>query len=205
VSSFDSKKDVAQDARDPMAPMLRKLFRTRIQYFTDADGQVEKMEGVEELMRQIGMIGEPQTQALFRQMFGGDILKEYASFGDMKANRPVTTGDHWRKTTEFVSPVGVVASDMEYTFKSWEQHHDRKCMRIAVAGSISAKPGAPAQNGSPQITKGEFTGDAWFDPELGRVVDASYDQNITMGILNRGQTMTLQLTETIHFSLVSVD
>jgi RNA polymerase sigma factor (sigma-70 family) len=205
VSSFDSKQDVAQDARDPMAPMLRKLFGTRIQYFTEADGQVGKMEGVEELMRQIATIGKPEDQAIFRQMFSGDILKEYASFGDMMTDRPVTTGDHWRKTKEFVSPVGVTATDMEYTFKGWEQHHDRKCIRIAVAGSISAKPGAPAQNGSPQIIQGKFVGDAWFDPELGMVADASYDQNITMGILNRGQTMTLQMTEKIHFSLVSVD
>ena len=163
------------------------------------------MEGVEELMQQLATIGKPEDQATFRQMFSGDILKEYASFGDLMANRPVTTGDHWRKTTDFVSPVGVVASDVGYTFKTWEQHNDRKCMRIAVAGSISAKPGAPAQNGSTQITKGEFTGDAWFDPELGMVVDAGYDQNITMRNVNRGQTMTLQLAEKIHFSLVSVD
>ena len=205
VSSFDSKQDSAQDAGVPMAAMLRKQLGTRFQYVTDADGQVEKVEGLEELMRQIGTIGKPQDRAIFQQMFSGDLLKEYASFGGMMTNRPVKVGDHWRKTKDFVSLVGVVATDMEYTFKSWEQRRDRKCMRIAVAGTISAKPDAAAQNNSRRNIKGTFEGDAWFDPALGMVVDAAYNQNITMETMNRGQTVPIQITEKIRFSLVEVE
>jgi len=205
VSSFDSKQDSAQDGGDPMSAMLRKLLGTRFQYFTDADGQVEKMEGLEELMREIKTIGKPQDQAIFQQMFTGDILKQYASFGEMMPNRLVAMGDHWRKTKDFVSPVGIVATDMEYTFKNWEQHHDRKCMRIAVAGIISAKPDAAAQNGPRRNIKGKFVGDAWFDPALGMIVDAAYNQNITMENMNRGQTVPIQITEKIRFTLVDVE
>ena len=205
VSSFDSKQDSAQDAGVPVSAMLRKQLGTRFQFFTDADGQVEKMEGLEELMREIKTIGKPQDQAIFQQMFSGDILKEYASFGEMMPNRPVTMGDRWRKTKDFVSPVGIVATDMEYTFKSWEQHHDRKCMRIGVAGSISAKPDATVQNSPRRNIKGKFSGDAWFDPDLGMIVDADYDQNITMESMNRGQTLPLQITEQIRFTLVDVE
>lgn len=205
VSSFDSKQDSAQEGGVPMAAMQRKLLGTRFQYFTAADGQVEKVEGMEELMRQIGTIGKPQDRAIFQQMFSGDLLKEYASFGGMMTNRPVKVGDHWRKTKDFVSPVGVVATDMEYTFKNWEQHDDRKCIRIAVAGTISAKPDATAQNSPRRNIKGEFTGDAWFDPALGMVVDANYDQNIAMETMNRGQTVPIQITEKIRFTLVDVE
>ena len=53
VSSFDSKQDSAQDGGVPMSAMLRKQLGTRFQFFTDADGQVEKVEGLEELMREI--------------------------------------------------------------------------------------------------------------------------------------------------------
>jgi RNA polymerase sigma factor (sigma-70 family) len=205
VSSFDSKQDSAHDAGDPMSAMQRKLLGTRFQFFTDADGQVEKMEGFEELMRQVGTIGKPQDRAIFQQMLSGDILKEYASFGELMPNRPVTIGDRWRKTKDFVSPVGVMATDMEYTFKSWEQHRDRKCMRIGVAGSISAKPDATVQNSPRRNIKGKFSGDAWFDPDLGMIVDADYVQNITMENMNRGQTLPLQLTEKIRFTLVDVE
>jgi len=205
VSSFDSKQDSAQDAGVSMSAMLRKQLGARFQFFTDADGQVEKVEGLEELMREIKTIGKPQDQAIFQQMFSGDILKEYASFGEMMPNRPVAMGDRWRKTKDFVSPVGIVATDMEYTFKSWEQHHDCKCMRIAVAGTISAKPDATAQNSPRRNIKGKFAGDAWFDPALGMVVDANYDQNIAMETMNRGQTVPLQITEKIRFTLVDVE
>ena len=156
-------------------------------------------------MREIKTIGKPQDQAIFQQMFSGDILKEYASFGEMMPNRPVAMGDRWRKTRDFVSPVGIVATDMEYTFKNWEQHHDRKCMRIAVAGIISAKPDAAAQNGPRRNIKGKFVGDAWFDPALGMIVDAAYNQNITMENMNRGQTVPIQITEKIRFTLVDVE
>jgi len=53
--------------------------------------------------------------------------------------------------------------------------------------------------------KGKFSGDAWFDPDLGMIVDADYVQNITMESMNRGQTLPLQLTEKIRFSLVDVE
>jgi hypothetical protein len=204
VSSFDSKQDSARDGRVPMSVMLRKQLGTRFQYFTDADGQVERIEGLEELMRQIGTIGTPQDRATFQQMFSGDILKEYASFGEMMPNRPVAIGDHWRKTKDFVSPVGIVATDVEYTFKSWEQHPDHKCMRIAVAGNISAKPDAMGQNSPQRNIKGKFAGDAWFDPALGMIVDANYDQNIAIETMNRGQAFPLQITEKIRFTLVDV-
>jgi hypothetical protein len=205
VSSFDSKQDTAQDGGVPVSAMLRKQLGTRFQFFTDADGQVEKVEGLEELMRQVGTIGKPQDRAIFQQMLSGDILKEYASFGEMMPNRPVAMGDRWRKTKDFVSPVGIVATDMEYTFKSWEQHRDRKCMRIAVAGTISAKPDATAQNSPRRNIKGKFAGDAWFDPALGMVVDANYNQNIAMETMNRGQTVPIQITEHIRFTLVDVE
>ncbi len=206
VSSFDSKQDLARDASNPLARMLRKLIDTRIQYVTDADGRVEKVEGVEELMRQIGTIGSPQDRALFKQMFSGDILKEYASFAAMMPDRKVAIGDRWQEQREFVSPVGILTrSDMEYTFKNREQHRDRQCLHIEIAGSISSKTDAAAQNSPYRIKPGKIAGDAWFDPELGMVVDATYDQNLAVEIMNRGQTVTLKLTQKIRLTLMDVE
>jgi hypothetical protein len=163
------------------------------------------MEGLEELMGQIRTMGRPQDQMIFQQMFSGDILKEYVSFGDMMPNRMVAKGDRWRKTKDFASPGGMVATDTEYTFKNRARHRDRQCMQIGVAGTISAKPDATAQNSPRRNIKGKLTGDAWFDPELGMVVDSTFDQNITMEIMNRGQAVTLQITMKIRFTLVDVE
>ena len=142
---------------------------------------------------------------MFQQMFSGDILKEYVSFGDMMPNRPVTIGDHWRQIKDFASPGGMAAIDTEYTFKNRAQHRDRQCMQIGIAGTISAKPDATAQNSPRRNIKGKFTGDAWFDPELGMVVDSTFDQNITMEIMNRGQAVTLQINIKIRLTLVDVE
>ncbi len=204
VSSFDSRQNSVQDSIDPQALLLRKMLGTRIQYWTDADGKVEKVEGMEELDRQIREMRRPQDQATFKQIFNEATVKEYVSFAEMMPNRTVAIGDRWRIKRQFVTPVGILASDMEYTLKSREQHGDRKCWHIGIEGSISSKADGTAQTSLHIIKKGRITGDAWFDPELGMVADAAYDQNITMENSNRGQTITLQLGQKIGFILVDV-
>jgi hypothetical protein len=37
------------------------------------------------------------------------------------------------------------------------------------------------------------------------VVDANYDQSIAMETMNRGQTLPIQITEKIRFTLVDVE
>jgi hypothetical protein len=123
----------------------------------------------------------------------------------MMPNQPVAIGDRWRKIKDFASPGGMVATDTEYTFKNRAQYRDRQCMQIGVAGTISAKPDATVQNSPRRNIKGKFTGDAWFDPELGMVVDSTFDQNTTMETMNRGQAVTFQITIKIHFTLVDVE
>jgi hypothetical protein len=78
-------------------------------------------------------------------------------------------------------------------------------MHIGIAGSISSKTSATASNSPNETIKGDIVGDAWFDPELGMVVDASYDQKMTLEIANRGQAMTLQVEQKIHHFLISVE
>jgi hypothetical protein len=182
------------------------LLGARIQFLIDADGRVQKVEGVDELLGQIGTIGKPQDQALFKQLFSGDILKAYVSFADMMPDRPVAIGDNWSNKIGFVSPVGTtLVEDMNYTFKNRETHRGYQCMHIGIAGSISSKTSATASNSPNETIKGDIVGDAWFDPELGMVVDASYDQKMTLEIANRGQAMTLQVEQKIHHFLISVE
>ena len=45
VLSFDSLQSPALDANNPVAPVLRAMIGARIQYFTDANGKVERMDG----------------------------------------------------------------------------------------------------------------------------------------------------------------
>ena len=95
VLSFDSLQSPAQDANNPVAPVLRAMIGARLQYFTDANGKVERMEGVDELKKRIAATGQPQTQGTFQQMFSEDTLKRYGSFAEALPGHPVNLGDTW--------------------------------------------------------------------------------------------------------------
>ena len=155
-------------------------------------------------MNRIAATGKPQQQAMFKQMFGEDTLKQYGSFGEMMPNREVNIGESWPVKKDIVSSVGVLTVDMKYTFKNWEQHGDRKCAHIEAAGDISTKSVSNASGAVVEIEKGKISGDVWFDPELGMVVDVNNDQTIKMKVTTRAQTVTPQLTQKIRVTLLDV-
>jgi len=204
VLSFDSAQSPAQDTNNPIAPMLRLMVGTRLQYFTDADGKVQKVEGVDALMNRVAPTEKPRQQAMFKQMFSEDTLKKYASFGDEMPNRIINVGESWSSKKDVTSAIGVLTVDMKYTFKNWEQHGDRKCAHIEAVGDISTKSISNASGAVVEIEKGKISGDIWFDPELGMIVEVNNNQNMTMKVTTQARTMTPQMTQKIRLTLVDV-
>jgi RNA polymerase sigma factor (sigma-70 family) len=127
--SFDSAQNPAQDASSPIGLMLRLMISTRLQYFIDANSKVEKVEGVDKLMNRVSG-GNPHQEAMFKQIFGEDSLKQYASLGEWFPNRMVNVGESWPVKKDVASSAGTLTVDMNFIFKNWEQHGDRKCAHI---------------------------------------------------------------------------
>jgi Family of unknown function (DUF6263) len=204
VLSFDSAQSPELDTNNSIAPVLRAMIGVRIQYFTDANSKVEKMEGVQELMNRIAAIGKPREQAMLKQMFSEDTLKRYGSFGEGMPGHPVAPGDSWSLKMDVPSSIGVLALDMKYTFKNWEQHGGRKCAHIDAAGDISTKSTSAASGVMVEIKKGKMSGDSWFDPASGMIVDVNNDQDMTLKITTRAQAMTSLFSQKIRLALVNV-
>jgi hypothetical protein len=205
VLSFDSNENPAQETNNPIAPILRAMTGVHLQYYTDAAGKVEKMDGVDDLMKRIAATGKPQQRAMFQQMFSEDTLKRYGSFSDALPNRSVNVGDSWSMKNDIVSTIGTLTIDMKYTFKDWEQHGDRRCAHVEATGDISSKSVSAATVGAAvEIEKGKVSGEMWFDPELGMIVDFNSDQKMALKVTTRQQTVTPQLTQKVRLSLVDV-
>lgn len=204
VLSFDSAQSSAPDTDDPFAPILRAMMGAHIQYFTDANGKVETVEGVDELRNRIAKAGRPQEQAMLKDMFSEDTLKQYGSFADAMPDHTVNIGDNWPLKKDIPSSIGVLALDMKYTFKNWEQHADRKCAHIEAVGGISTKSISTAAGAAVEIKDGTVSGDLWLDPALGMIVGMNNDQNMRLKITTRAQTMTSQFSRKMRLSLVDV-
>ena len=205
VMSFDSNVNPAQETNNPVAPILRAMVGARLQYYTDASGKVEKMGGVDDLMKRITASAKPQQVGMFQQMFSEDTLKRYGSFSDALPNRIVNIGESWSVKNDIVSTIGTLAMDMKYTFKNWEQHGDRKCAHVEATGTIASKNATAAMVGAVvDVEKGKISGEFWFDPDMGMIVDVHNLQDMTLKITTRAQTMTQQLSQKVRLSLVDV-
>jgi RNA polymerase sigma factor (sigma-70 family) len=203
--SFDSTQSTAQDANNPIAPLFRQLRSARIEYYLDANGAVNRMEGVDELLNSTASSTRSDMSAVFRQIFSEATLKQNGELGELTPNRTVNIGDSWPLRKDVNSVGGVVTVNMTLTFKGWEQHADRKCALVEGTGDISTKSMSAASGMAIEIKKGKITSEFWFDPQWGMIVEMASDQAISMKITARNTTMTSQLTQKTRWTLVSVE
>ncbi|HEX7578077.1 MAG TPA: sigma-70 family RNA polymerase sigma factor, partial [Verrucomicrobiae bacterium] len=77
----DSTQSPAQDVRNPVGARLRKMVGARFEYFTDANGKVEKMDGYPELVNRVAG-NDVKEQAAFKDLFSEIELQKYGSIGE---------------------------------------------------------------------------------------------------------------------------
>jgi RNA polymerase sigma factor (sigma-70 family) len=203
ILKFDSADSPDQDT-NMFAPVLRAMIGTRIQFITDAAGKVEKMEGIDDLKNRIAAIADPQGQALLNQMFSADTLEQYGSFAEAVPGHTVAVGDSWRLKKDITTPIGILTLDMKYTLQNWEQHGDNKCAHVDAQGTLSTKSASGESTASGvqvEITKGIITGEFWYDPTLGMIVETDNQQNLTLKITMRQSTMASQFNRKVRVSL----
>jgi hypothetical protein len=202
VLTFNSTQSPGQDGNNPAVSVLRAMIGTRIQYFTDANGKVERMEGMDALAKRVAASGQPQGEAMLKQMFGEDTLKRYCSFADGMPNRSVNVGESWPFQEDLPTAIGVLALDMKYTFKNWEQYNNRNCAHIVGTGRISTKSVSTASGAMVEVEKGTITGDFWFDPAVGMIVCYNDTEDMALKITTRADAMKTQFNQKIRYALV---
>jgi hypothetical protein len=200
LMTFDSAR--TDDAAHNPA---RAMVGARIDFSTDAEGRVQKVEGVADLMQRISSTGKSEAPAVFKDIYGEENLKRYVTYDGSMPNRTIKIGGDWLVKKDIPTSVGSVAVDVKSTFKNWDQHNDRKCAHIESTGNFSTKAPSTASGALMEIKKGRVLGDMWFDPELGMIVSSSADETMTINITTQGGTFTPLVTQKFHSLLLSVE
>lgn len=203
VLSFDSAQDPAGNKHNRLA-ILSAIIGARLEFFINADGKLQRVDGAKELANHIAAVGTPQQQQVFNGTFGEDNLKNYLSFEDMMPNRMVNIGESWSLKKDIVDSIGVLTEETKFTFKKWEQYGGRKCAHIEEMGSLSSKTVSTASGAMVKIEKGKFSGDTWFDPEAGMIVGGHENEDLIFKITTRTQTMTKQTHDKMQWALLNV-
>jgi serine/threonine protein kinase len=159
---------------------------------------------------------EPDHFAWLRHMFSKAYFESQIRHHFLP-DKPVQLGDTWPVLHEY--PVGstyllgrILVRDFEVTLRSWELEGQRLCARLEFKGTektkVESKSKAPSM-GTP-CTDGTYSGVAWFDPELGRVlkVVSTRDFKVTSNkrvnpITNPTAAGPLQSTTDQHHQLIT--
>lgn len=194
---MDSRQSAAQDAADPISPLLRKLVGAPIKCFTDADGKLVKTEGLTALAASL-QTGNPQMKAAVEAAFTEKNLKViFDCLAAVPPALPLKIGASWPVHCEPEVPglPGLVVT-VHCTPAAWEMRDDRECVRIEFSGDIAAKPGSSLTT----IEGGTLSGTAWFDPQLGMLVHSATvgHLNVKTTVLNQTVSTRVNLTSNVH-------
>jgi hypothetical protein len=221
---YDSDKKPGSGKTNPMAgpvaAMFQKIIGAKIQYSLDASNEVEKIEGVDELVDRLSSGGQADALAPLKStMFSKDHFKQMMSANRFMPPKAVQPGDTWPVKQSFeMGPLGTMVINFDCTFQNWEQRGKRTCARIEFQGTLKSTPSTNANptGMSMSILDGNSSGVSWFDPELGITIDMTMNQDIkmamTMPVNARGnaaaaartQTMTNIMSQVITMKLDSV-
>jgi len=216
---YDSTKKPATDKPNPLANIYGKIVGSKIRFFLDATNGVERIEGVDEMMSRLQAGATPADLAPLKSMYTKGYFKQLMQANQYMPAKPVQPGDTWPVQIEI--PLGMIGNlvlNYDFTFKSWEMHGKRNCARLEFTGTITSTPDT---NASPtgmsiNILGGDSSGTSWFDPEIGKTIDTTMNQDMEIAIRvpmnqlgNRGgagqmQNLTNQMTEFQNIKLLSV-
>ena len=203
IFSFDSVQSPAVNRTNEFS-ILGAMIGTRLEYFTDADGTVKKVEGIDKLTAHIAAAGTWQQRQLFAGLFGGSALTNCFSFGIGTPNRTVHVGESWSVKLDVASNGGIVTVHTKFTFKNWEQHGDHLCAHVEETSDLSAKNISNSADALVAIDQGKGSGEYWFDPKLGMVVGVNENEDVIYKITTRTQTMTKENHNKTRWTLVDV-
>jgi hypothetical protein len=199
ILDFNSANQSATDHTNGVAAVFGKIVGSKLRYFLNASNDVERMEGVDELVQNIQSV--PETDPLtgdIKKMFGATLFQQVTNSVSVLPRKAVQPGDTWTSHREVPMPgTGVEEWDYKIVFQSWEMRENHRCARLEMQGTMKVKPDPNSnRDGTTYRSRDGITqGVVWFDPELGQVVEANSKNDVNVDKQPRNPTGVQGATE----------
>jgi hypothetical protein len=209
VVSFDSKESAEGEEQNFMIGPFRKMIGSKVRVQTDAKGKLEKILNLEEWRQALAGDQPGPMAGMLAQFFNETFFRQIVDFGTGLPEKPVRIGDTWEHQDQFAAGTGQIDVNANLTFTDWEVRQQRKSAKLSTIGTMTGEVSPP---GSPKLTieDGKLTGTAWFDPELGTLVETVINQTMRMkGNLPKGMQgmegdVTVEMAQQISLFLAEV-
>jgi hypothetical protein len=138
---FDSTVPATNQTRQAPAP-LRRVVGSKIRLQVGPDGNVQKVIGRGDWIRQVvGDSTGPAAQMLYQQ-FNDGFMQQLADFGRALPGKPVAVGESWPFHNDLpAGALGTISLDSTITFRRHEHQDDRELAVLESKGT-ARQPGA---------------------------------------------------------------
>lgn len=205
VASFNSADDPKMDRTNMIAKLHRKVVGAKFTMVTDVAGQVEKVEGVSNLVRKITLGLDKNSATLLKAQFNDESLKKMGLANDGLPKQAVAPGDSW--TNQFDVPLmnGIVAKfTVQSTLKGYEERDKKRCAVIKNTGSAQINAGTGPQAAAIQFDNVKLDGETLLDPEKNLLVSANNEIKMEMKVTAGAQQNVVPMQIKASKTLVSV-
>jgi hypothetical protein len=196
IISYGSGSEAAGTLGASVADALDKLIGGRIYCLVSPTNKVLRIDGIKEFMeRAEGNAPAPAdatrpaqprrntTTTTVRNYYTPESLRAILDLSGVP-EKFVHIGESWSMQRDIGSgPGGPLVISSTNTFKGWQEHEQKKCARIDVAGVLAPKPSNMVliqQGKPPPFGNSKVTGHLWFDPALSFPVETVFDQTYAM-------------------------
>lgn len=205
IAAFNSTDDLKTDRTNAIAKLHRKLVGTKFTLFTDTAGQVEKVEGVSNLVRKITLGLDKNSSTLLKAQFSEDALKKMGLGNEGMPKQAVAPGDSW--TNQFDLPLmgGMVAKfTVQSSLKGYEEREKKRCAIIKNTGSAQISAGTTPQAGAMQFENVKLEGETVIDPEKSQLISANNEIKMEMKVTAGAQQNIIPVSIKATKAIVSV-
>lgn len=205
VIDFDSKIRTADDSRNPFAAPFRKMIGLPLKFSLLAEGKVQQIHNFNDWAEKVTTGAQPQGKAMFQQTYNEDYFRQVVDQTKGLPTKPVKPGDSWNSSIDLPSgQLGPTTMELVSTFKGWEERANRRCVALVYSGPIKNESGRQTPMGRMTLQEGKVSGQGWFDPELGMMVETVTEQTLILRIESDQATGTNSLTQKIQVKLLEL-
>ena len=187
VLDYDSTQKSSAPGTNSLTDIYGKVVGSKIRYFLNTSNEVERMEGVDELEKRLSSGASADAAFSKAQFSEGNLKQMMTGLYRILPTKAVQPGDTWSHQMGIaMNPIGTVNMDYTVTFQNWEQHWKRNCARLDFQSTVKTKPDPNSNPAGTSVSsfEGTISGVAWFDPELGMVIETAANSDMKM-VINR--------------------
>ena len=208
ILKYDSKTDAGAtgaSGANPLADVFKKMVGAKFKLLTRPDGEIEKVEGVQQLLESIAT-GMPEMVAgMIKSMFNEDMAKQMSGFPPDLPKEPVSAGHEWPVKTEMsLGPMGTIVISMKYKYTGLERRRDYQCAVLDHKGFISGKEGAGGGQLSFTSISGTTTGRTYYVPSIGTAVESFSDQKMKLAMKVMGQDANIEMDQRVTTRMTEI-